>query len=396
MGQYLSILLFSYSDLPDDLPDSKSPDLHLSHPTGNENKSIWRATSTAWKDALTVHEYLEESSYLMSVPLAKNQGMTQWVLVDKRLPSDQRQLLASCETFRKRSLVSDPQGNILESITHGIASVYCNPAYRGRGYASRMLRELNRVLPTWQAENTHGVVASVLYSDIGGGFYERLGWVPFPSHHIVFEPVPSKSRETTPIFDSDLPELCEIDERLVRTAAIAKPAQDQKALRFAILPDCDHMRWHYGKEEFVCNRLFGKKPDVKGAVAGQPGSRVWVIWTHRFYEHPDNASGNTLYILRLGIESQFGDTDRRDVDVEMENLKLVLQAAQTEASEWNLHQVQLWDPSPEVAEWIVKTGIPHRAEVRTQESLGCLQWYGNGGSKEGDVDWLYNEKYAWC
>ena len=390
MGQYFSRLLPSSPGLP----ESSSPDLHLSHPTDNENKSIWNSTSTSWKDALTIPQYLEEAAYLMTVPLAKNQAMTQWILVDKRLPPDQRPLLASCETFRKRSLVSDPEGNVSESITHGIASVYCDPAYRGRGYASRLMRELSRVLPTWQTENTHRVVASVLYSDIGGGFYERLGWVPFPSHHIVFEPAAVKSRGTVPIFDRDLPELCEIDESLVRTAAMAKPVRDQRT-RFAILPDCDHMRWHHSKEEFVCDKLFGKAPEVKGAVVGQPGCRVWVIWTHRYYEHPDNASGNTLYILRLVFEDQTGDTDRQDIDGRVESLKVLVQAAQAEAAEWNLHQVVLWDPSPVVAECIAKTGIPHQVETRTEESLGCLQWYGNEESKD-DVHWLYNEKYAWC
>lgn len=389
MGQYFSRLFPSYSNLP----DATSPGLHLSHPTDNENEAIWKSTSGAWRDALTVSQYMEESVYLMTVPLARNHGMTQWILVDKNLPPDQRPLLASCETFRKRSLINDVKGNLTETITHGIASVYCNPAYRGRGYASRMLRELREVLPTWQTEGAN-CVSSVLYSDIGGEFYARLGWNPFLSHHIAFEPVALKSLEAAPLYSEDLGDLCNMDEQLVRKA-MSRPSQGQN-VRFAILPDCDHMQWHHSKEEFVCTRLFGKPPCVKGAIAGQQGSRVWAIWTHRFYEHPDNASGNTLYILRLGIESQFTDTAGGNVDAQIENLKLILLAAQAEAAEWNLQQIQLWDPSPLVSGWIARTGVPHRAETRTEESLGCLQWYGVDGSRDDNVDWLYNEKYAWC
>lgn len=255
-----------------------------------------------------------------------------------------------------------------------------------------MLRELSKTLPTWQAEKCH-CVASVLYSDIGGQFYARLGWSPFPSHHIVFEPMAlQQSREAVPLFAKDLGELCKLDELLMRTE-MARPSRGHK-MRFAILPDCDHMRWHHSKEEFSCVRLFGRLPDVKGAIAGQKGSRVWIIWTHRFYDHPDNATGNTLYILRLGIESRLTDTAQRFEDAEVENLKLVLRAAQAEAAEWNLQQIQLWDPSPLVAEWVAKAGIPYRSVKRTETSLGCLQWYGKG--KEDEIDWLHNEKYAWC
>ncbi|PGH01466.1 hypothetical protein AJ79_07904 [Helicocarpus griseus UAMH5409] len=77
-----------------DLPDALSSSLHLDHPTDAENNAIWTLTSNAWKDALPVDIYLKESMFLMTVPLAKDGGMTQWVLVDKNLSPDQRPLLA--------------------------------------------------------------------------------------------------------------------------------------------------------------------------------------------------------------------------------------------------------------------------------------------------------------
>jgi hypothetical protein len=89
------------------LPDARSPDLHLSHPTDQENISIWKLTSNAWKDALTIPQYLEKSAYLMTIPLAKVEGMTQLVLVDRTLLPNQRSLLASRESCSKRSFISD-------------------------------------------------------------------------------------------------------------------------------------------------------------------------------------------------------------------------------------------------------------------------------------------------
>lgn len=322
--------------------------------------------------------------------------MMQWILVDKNFPPDQRRLLASCETFRKRALIGGPLGDVRETIAHGIASVYVSPEYRGRGYASRMLRELDRALPTWQTrESGSDCIASVLYSDIGGEFYARLGWRPAPCHHISLEPARRESTTCVrPLNEEDLEVMCKLDGELVWTA-LASPSQNGKS-RFAILPDWDHMRWHHRKEEFVCERLFGKTPNVKGAVAGELGSRIWVVWTHRYYEHPDNASGNTLYILRLGVEDQRDGMTQSGVDVQVENLRLVLEAARAEAFEWDLQTIQLWDPSPTVTEWIERTGIPHRAEKRTEEGIGCLRWYGKGEGKQHEIDWLYNEKYAWC
>lgn len=44
--------------------------------------------------------------------------------------------------------------------------------------------------------------------------------------------------------------------------------------------------------------IFGKVPDIKGAIIGDLGNRVWVLWKHRFDGTPgDKEAANTLYIL---------------------------------------------------------------------------------------------------
>lgn len=45
-------------------------------------------TADAWKDALSVDTYVKEAAYLMTVPLARNGGMSQWISVDKNLPAE--------------------------------------------------------------------------------------------------------------------------------------------------------------------------------------------------------------------------------------------------------------------------------------------------------------------
>ncbi|KKY27077.1 hypothetical protein UCRPC4_g01302 [Phaeomoniella chlamydospora] len=389
------------------LPDSSSAELCLRHPEPEENVTLWKLTSDSWKDALTIPLYLEESPFLMTVPLAKDGGMAQWVLVDQNNAPNQRTLLASCESFRKRSLVSDPEGKVTEYITHGVASVYCNPEYRRRGYATRMMRELAKVFPDWQTDQNK-CIASVLYSDIGKRFYTNVGWHPFPSYHLEFEKSLNDAGGSRDILVEDLVPLCADDEVMV-WKAMACPSED-KRLRYTIIPDVEHMQWHHSKEEWVCKKLFGKQPLRKGAIAGRPGSRVWLIWTHRYYSPPcgPDSSENTLYILRAVIEDQTSlkllacpsEVTNNDHQSRCEelvaNIRAVLQAAQNEAAKWNLYHVKLWNPTPELKEAIQQTGIPHRGVKRDEEGISSLLWYGEGSGREEELAWVGNEKYAWC
>jgi hypothetical protein len=68
------------------LPESNSTTLHLCHPTPDECVTIWTDISALWKDSLTLPVFLRESIFLAAAPLAKDGGMTQWILVDKDQP----------------------------------------------------------------------------------------------------------------------------------------------------------------------------------------------------------------------------------------------------------------------------------------------------------------------
>lgn len=109
------------------LPDSNSPDLHLSHPTRNECIKIWTNTPVPWKDSLTLPNYLQEFLYLTTVPLARDRGMTTWIQFDKKLPQNHRPIPCSCESFLKQSLMGDADGEVEEVVVYGIASVFCPP-----------------------------------------------------------------------------------------------------------------------------------------------------------------------------------------------------------------------------------------------------------------------------
>lgn len=61
-----------------------------------------------------------------------------------------------------------------------------------------------------------------------------------------------------------------IREVMTRPSSIGKS-------RMVLMPDLNHMLWHHTKEEFACEKLFGMKPHIKGAIAGEAGSRIWAI-----------------------------------------------------------------------------------------------------------------------
>ncbi|KAE8341340.1 hypothetical protein BDV24DRAFT_163474 [Aspergillus arachidicola] len=264
----------------------------------------------------------------MTIPLAGDGGMTQWALVEKTAAPGKRLLLSSCETFYKRSWIRDRNGNLSSVVTHGVASVYTDLKYRGGGYASRLMHELARVLPTWRS-------------------------IKASNYHIEFAPATaagdSLSQQPTArkLLVGDLEQLCKEDEALAQKVLVTRTSDSSKT-GFMIVPDHAHILWHHSNEEYVTQILFHKKPQVKGAIVGEPGNGAWVVWTHGFYEPPsDSASTNTLYILRLVIENWAVLNGERgeQYDLQVSYLRTVILSAVAEAAEWGLHCVKLWGPS---------------------------------------------------
>ncbi len=271
------------------------------------------------------------------------------------------------------------------------------------------MKELAKVLKGWQSEYGKNI-GSVLYSDIGKEYYAGPGWLPNPRNaHFVLPPARIEKPVTAQLVpESELEALCHRDEVMIRKA-MATPSMARK--RVVILPDLDHMLWHIRKEDFATKYIFGKKPQAKGAIAGSPGKQVWAIWVHRYYghpNHPDEAEGdggNVLYILRLVVEGD--DTANKPYEgqsppiaayvEQAAALQAVLQAAQAEAAEWHLDEVNLWEPSPLVQNILGQSGLDTTWVERQEASIACAQWVSEDDDAAGEVPaWVNNEHYAWC
>lgn len=381
-----------------DLPDASSPKLALVSPTMDEKHHIWSCNFAEWGGALCQEEYVAREQYLGTIPLAEKGGMMNWILTDSSAPAESRLVLASCETLRKKVLVTDAQsGELREATSYGIGSVYTDPQLRGRQYASRMLQELGRILGEGLEEHDSGIVkpvSSTLWSDIGKTFYAKKGWAPFESVHVAFPAEAAVShggnaQQVGDITYDNLEAFCKLDERLLRRH-MATHAQDGKT-RFAFIPNHDILRWHLYREEFIAKHVFKdqqKQPDVKGAVAGTEGSRIWAVWIRNYAGDATRIEKNTLYILRLVVED-----DTAPLEDLTASFAAILRKAQAEAMQWRLGKIELWNPTPVIKSLVETSGVEHKWVERETDSIPSLMWYGEGDAST--IDWVANEKFCW-
>ncbi|KAL8833550.1 MAG: hypothetical protein Q9170_004205 [Blastenia crenularia] len=394
-----------------ELPIGSSPTLQLVQ--ANEREMIESSTINAvsWRGPLNVDDYLEREAHLRKTSLNRNGGITYWILIDTAASPTKgvQRMLASCETLRKRALIATSDGNVKEIITHGIGSVYCNPEYRGRGYAQRMLTELAAILDRWQQKEGENAEFTVLWSDIGKRFYAKLGWNVYPSTHISLSPKSARDciyglPKSTLLAAEDVEDLCRLDEASLRLA-MAKPTSRDVDIRVALIPDAATMQWHHAREEFLGEKLRDRFPFAKGALAkALHGGRAWCIWTRTFGATQEE---NVLNILRLVVEDENGDSRQTDEAVNdwgqdeskhatVAAVAAVLEQAQMEATFWGMVCVQLWNPSP--LTFLAAKMVEGSAKIvdRDDESITSLRWHGEAAPEENKVDWVANEKFAWC
>ncbi|KAH7150512.1 hypothetical protein B0J13DRAFT_289884 [Dactylonectria estremocensis] len=374
------------------LPPASSPTIILATPTDSERQRIWRATYPHWGAAVTIEEYVQREIALLDAPLARNGGLKAWMLTDGSLAPDNRPILSSFETYKKRALVSDKGGAVKEVVAYGVASVFTFEECRKKGYAGKMMALFAEQLRATQQKTDGDAAFSVLWSDIGKDFYNSFGWKPFQSTYLEFPTtetsIPSSGDLKLINFD-DLPSLTTRDESLLRSK-ISQPSSKSRAV---ILPDLETLQWHLIREDYMCKHIFSCTPSIRGAVytpPNAPNSRVWAIWSRAFYGGLAKPEKNTLYFLRLVIE------DETISDEELaKGIQAIVSIAQTEAQEWKCAKAEIWNP-PErvkkVAEGIVELGA--KFKVRESTNLGSLQWFGEGSVEH--VDWVASEKYAWC
>jgi len=171
------------------------------------------------------------------------------------------------------------------------------------------------------------------------------------------------------------------------------------------VPDAETLSWHHAREEFVANELYGKSPEVKGAIVGtEEGKRVWCVWMRTWYNSdPQKSKGNSLNILRLVVEDpEYTDFNAASDDgVEQAKgsyvtaaIASLLAAAQAEANKWYMGSIDIWNPTSATLAAARQLKAGTQVTHRENDSIASLRWYGEGSVQ--DIEWMDNEKYAWC
>ncbi|KAL4893508.1 hypothetical protein BDV59DRAFT_177516 [Aspergillus ambiguus] len=383
----------SYSDNAS-LPSGDSPELTLVLATSQERIASIKLNGTAWQGSLDLDSYLAREELLAQQPLTRGGSLACWILVDRRQPEDQRTILSSCETYRKKVWCAH-DGCVSDATAYGVGSVYCRPEFRGKGYAKRMLQELSLKMDTWKMEKTaNRPLFSVLFSDIGKKFYAQFGWNPFPSSHFALPPVPRDGGDFTPARDltaEDIRRYMCSDQVLQKERDLLKVAsQKSPGPKVAIAPDFDHYSWHWAREEFYARKLHPGRatPVIKGA--GDDKSGVYCTWNRKFGETP---AENTLFILRWVYNEP---KSAEESQATAKAMAAILRRAQFEAHEWDMATVEFWNPTPLLEEAVALVDPSAKVVHREEDSIACLRWMGPDHGPNEDVEWYLNEKYAWC
>ncbi|PYI22645.1 hypothetical protein BO99DRAFT_306317, partial [Aspergillus violaceofuscus CBS 115571] len=413
-----------------------TPTLTLHPATLAEHATATHLNSTAWKTPLTTTTYLAREQALLSQPLAANGNLTCWILID---PTNPGQILSACETYRRRALVAR-HGTLHEVTGYGIANLYSRPELRRQGYASRMLRALMRRLAGPGAGDARFVMG---YSEIGTGFYHGFGGRGFPvvgwgwevpadaaaaaaAAQLTSATMGEEGVQVRDLLAEDV-RVCmcsdvvlgRLRERL-RCASLREGSSSgggddagtpaggwgagaaAGAVQFAILPSWEHFAWFQAREDLTARLMEPPRPVplVRGAADDEVG--VYCAWNHEYGDLPENGVLYILYwVCGKGDEEGFAAESAEGRRV-VRAIAGILRRAQREACEAGLRSVRMWNPTSLIKKAVEvvagEQGVP--VVVGETGSIPGLWWMGLEGDVEGGseerVEWVCNEKYAWC
>jgi GNAT superfamily N-acetyltransferase len=271
----------------------------LVEPTDAQKRDRDRLTHAEWGKKLSVDEYLEREARLRAHKWARR-DMRTWFLMEGQA------VLASCETFRMLSLIDGQY----RGSSYGFASVFTEPALRGKGHATTLM---NQVCETLQAQDTQ-LHALFLFSDVGEKLYARAG----------FEARPGMDRSLPPLNDGVRPdEIIPITEHTLANELSSTPAPEQ---RFLIWPTPDQLDWHLERERIYAEKLGRTRPKWIGARIGH-STIFWCVYY----------ASDVLSVLLLNAYSA-------------DDARMLLREAQRAAATAGVRRVELWE-SAAIGPW---------------------------------------------
>ncbi|KAG6574342.1 uncharacterized protein IUM83_07282 [Phytophthora cinnamomi] len=320
-------------------------------------------------------------------------GALFWALVDKSeeksglsdagLVAGRDLLYCHCKTLRFPCVYRRSSGEVENGYSYQVSSVYTLPEFRKRGLAGFFLTEVAK-----QLEQLPKALVSVLYSDVGPTYYDKLGWKCHPSKMATLEVDHPRNAKTidsgndsaefeTLLVDDELGKFLEADNARLVEELSGEKFQGREA--FLILPTRGSIEWQFvNGVHYARVAGFDELPARCGVKINDD---AFVIWWHNLKE-------STLYLDR----ARFPDSG----DNAAETTRVLLDVAMQEARKFKLTKVVIWDPPS----GLVRDEVRHLVEIEVAErqlSLSSAMVFhgGNVSSQAYLPRWFSNEKYAW-
>ncbi|KAF9955053.1 hypothetical protein BGZ72_004082 [Mortierella alpina] len=355
-------------------------DIHLIQAHSPETiQRTWANNKNEWGKTMDTDTYYHRERYLASQGFANGGKLKFWILVPKTFSPEHPDLdliLSAVETYDRPGMVATKEHGVKDVLSISVASVFTPLQCRGHGYASHMMKLL------WnEIEAMERVAFTFLYSDIGPSFYGRLGWAPKRSDELV---IPTSHQVTNAnsvavesVTDNGLSELIESDAQLVRGSLQAhldeSCSSSPSTVLVVVTPEPNCIQWLHARSRYVAQNILKlDQYSITTLGARDPSSGSFVLWMHHLLEHQ-------LVIIRWHLDGKAGDA----------TAQALIGAAQREAEKWSLPNVVIWNPEQSLAHLL---GLSIKTREKSIPSLGLT----SPAFKADNVEWILNEKYAWC
>jgi hypothetical protein len=106
-------------------------------------QQTWTNNRVEWGPSLDEETYYARERILASQEFTRDNKLQVWILVPKTFDSANPQLdliLSAVETFERPGIVASKDQGLKDVLSISVASVFTPAPYRGRGYASLMMK----------------------------------------------------------------------------------------------------------------------------------------------------------------------------------------------------------------------------------------------------------------
>lgn len=139
-------------------PNGEQEIIIFTQASGAQLEQCLKLYATAFGRPLSTADRMESEEHFRQRPLNRDNATRTWCLALENNPS---KVVCMCKTVPREFLVREVKGTSVKK-GYCIASVVTDQAYRGRGLASFMLKEL----AVW-LDGPGDAIASMLYSSVG-------------------------------------------------------------------------------------------------------------------------------------------------------------------------------------------------------------------------------------